>query len=65
MQEIKDTLLLLGGKIRHFLKKFPILNHAHYKFSTNNEGYFSQTEAIVIAASRLQLNISTKTVHLL
>lgn len=34
----------------------------YYKFFTNN-GYFSQTEAIAIAASRLKLNISTKTVY--
>ena len=29
-------------------------------FSTSNEDYFLQTEAMVITASRLQLNISTQ-----
>lgn len=36
----------------------------YYNYSTNNKGYFSHTEAVVIAASRLKLNISTKAVYL-
>lgn len=49
----------------HNSRKFSMQNHAYYRFTKNNEGYISQTEAIVIAASRLKLNISTKTVYLL